>query len=68
MEAESAGGTDPFLEGARRVGKPTIVEDLAKNGCRTNLLISFAFAPPEAHEPFNDLADPNYLFLRPQLP
>ena len=64
---DSRGGTAILVEGARRVGKSTIVEEFAKNEYRSYLLIDFAFAPSSVRELFDDLTDLNYLFLQLQL-
>ena len=44
---ESKGSTALMIEGARRVGKSTLVEEFAKNWYGTYILIDFAFASPE---------------------
>lgn len=56
-----------LVEGARRVGKSTIVEVFAKNEYRSFIIIDFAFAPPDVHDLFLDLSDLNYFFLQLQL-
>ena len=63
----SGGSTAPLVEGPRRVGKSTIVEEFAKREYRSYILIDFAFAPRAVHELFEDLEDLNYLFLQLQL-
>lgn len=64
---DSQGKTALLIEGARRVGKSTIVETFARKEYRSYLLIDFAFASPETHRLFDDLTDLNYLFLHLQL-
>ena len=43
---ESNGNTALLIEGARRVGKSTIVEEFAKNEYSSYILIDFYTAPP----------------------
>ena len=61
---ESAGKTALLVEGPRRVGKSTTVEEFAKNEYESYILIDFSTASPEL---FSDLSDLNYIFLRLQL-
>ncbi|MBQ6481802.1 MAG: ATP-binding protein [Anaerolineaceae bacterium] len=63
----SNGKTALLLEGARRVGKSTIVEYFAKNEYTSYILIDFYTASSEVRELFEDLSDLNYIFLRLQL-
>lgn len=63
----SNGKTALLIEGARRVGKSTIVEEFAKNEYRSYIMIDFAFAPTRVKELFNDISDLDYLFLQLQL-
>lgn len=63
----SAGKTALLIEGARRVGKSTIVEAFAKAEYDSYLLIDFAFAPQTIHEMFADLSDLDFFFLQLQL-
>lgn len=55
------------MEGARRVGKSTIVEAFAKKEYDSYILIDFAAASREIRELFSDLSDLNYIFLQLQL-
>lgn len=65
---EESGGTRALLlEGARRVGKSTIVEEFAKNEYESYILIDFAEASKEIKELFDDVSDLNYIFLQLQL-
>ena len=64
---ESAGKTALLVEGHRRVGKSTTVEEFAKNEYESYILIDFSTASPEVRELFSDLSDLNYIFLRLQL-
>lgn len=64
---ESDGRTALLVEGARRVGKSTVVEDFAKREYESHLIIDFSMASPEIRELFRDISDLDYLFLRLQL-
>lgn len=61
------GETALLIEGARRIGKSTIVEEFAKNEYESYLLIDFSKTSPEVNALFEDLSDLNYIFLRLQL-
>ena len=63
----SDGKTALLIEGARRVGKSTVVEEFAKNEYRSYILIDFAEAAHDVRELFEDVSDLNYLFLQLQL-
>lgn len=64
---ERQGETALLIEGARRIGKSTIVEEFAKNEYSSYILVDFSKTSPEINELFNDLSDLNYIFLRLQL-
>lgn len=64
---ESDGRTALLVEGARRVGKSTVVEKFAKNEYESYILIDFAIAPKSVRELFDDMSDLNYFFLQLQL-
>ena len=64
---ESDGRTALLIEGARRIGKSTVVEEFAKNEYRSYVLIDFAKASKEVRNLFEDVSDLNYLFLQLQL-
>ena len=64
---ESDGETALLVEGARRVGKSTIVEEFAKREYKSYVFIDFAIASKSIRELFEDLSDLNYLFLQLQL-
>lgn len=64
---QSCGSTALLVEGARRVGKSTIVEEFAKKEYRSYILIDFAEAPLDVRRLFDDVSDLNYLFLQLQL-
>lgn len=64
---DSAGRTALLIEGARRIGKSTVVEEFAKNEYKSYVLIDFAKASKEVRNLFEDVSDLNYLFLQLQL-
>lgn len=64
---ESDGRTALLIEGARRVGKSTVVEEFAKNEYESYILIDFSTASPATKKLFEDMSDLNYLFLQLQL-
>lgn len=64
---ESDGHTALLVEGARRIGKSTIVEEFAKNEYESYILIDFAFASRSVKDLFTDMSDLNYFFLQLQL-
>ncbi len=64
---ESQGTTALLIEGPRRVGKSTLVEEFAKNEYESYILIDFARAPKAVSDLFEDISDLNYLFMRLQL-
>ena len=64
---ESQGRTALLIEGARRVGKSTVVEEFGKNEYKSYILIDFSTASPSVKELFEDLSDLNYFFLQIQL-
>lgn len=64
---DSEGKTALLVEGARRVGKSTVVEEFAKNEYRSYILVDFSQAPRDVHRLFDDVSDLNYLFLQLQL-
>lgn len=60
------GKTAILVEGARRVGKSTLVEEFARNEYETYILIDFNEATDEVKSLFNNLMDKNFLFLQLQ--
>jgi len=64
---ESSGRTAALIEGARRVGKTTIVQEFAKNEYESCIIIDFARAPQSTLRLFDDISDLNYLFVQLQL-
>lgn len=64
---ERQGETALLIEGAKRIGKSTIVEEFAKNEYSSYILVDFSKTATEINDLFNDLSDLNYIFLRLQL-
>ena len=64
---ESDGKTALLIEGARRIGKSTVVEEFAKNEYESYILIDFSFASDGLKAIFDDLNDLDYLFLQLQM-
>lgn len=63
----SNGKTALLVEGPRRVGKSTVVEEFAKNEYESYIFVDFFKASKETKELFDDLSDLNYIFLQLQL-
>lgn len=66
-KAESDGKTALLIEGARRIGKSTVVEAFAQNEYESYILIDFSQASKVVKELFEDISDLDYLFLQLQL-
>lgn len=64
---ESDGKTALLVEGARRIGKSTVVETFAKEEYKSYILIDFSKVSKEVKELFDDVSDLDYIFLRLQL-
>ena len=64
---DSNGKTALLIEGARRIGKSTVVEEFAKNEYESYILIDFSRASKETKKLFEDVSDLNFLFLQLQL-
>lgn len=64
---DSNGKTALLVEGARRIGKSTIVEEFARNEYESYILINFTNCQDEVKNLFKDVSDLNYIFLRLQL-
>lgn len=64
---ESNGKTALLVEGARRIGKSTVVEAFAKEEYKSYILIDFSKASKEVKELFDDVSNLDYIFLRLQL-
>ena len=60
---ESAGKSALLIEGARRIGKSTIVEEFAKREYDSYILIDFNKASKAIKDLFEDLMDLDYIFL-----
>lgn len=54
---ESDGQTALLVEGARRVGKSTVVEEFAKNEYESYILIDFAAASQFVKDLFQDISN-----------
>ena len=63
----SQGRAALLIEGARRVGKSTVVENFAQSEYKSYILIDFAYAPKNIVDLFDDMNDLNYFFLQLQL-
>ena len=64
---ESDGKSALLIQGARRVGKSTIVEEFAQKEYKSYILIDFSLGSRETSDLFNDISDLNFFFLRLQL-
>lgn len=64
---ESLGKTAVLVEGARRIGKSTIVEEFGKNEYKSYILIDFTKVSKTVIQLFDDLSDLDYLFLQLQV-
>lgn len=64
---DSNGKTALLIEGARRVGKSTIVKEFAENEYLKYIFIDFSIVSNSVRELFDDLSDLNYFFLQLQL-
>lgn len=63
---EEQGRTALLLQGARRVGKSTIVEEFARREYASYILIDFNKASVAVRQLFDDLMDLNFIFLQLQ--
>lgn len=61
---ESNGETAILVEGARRVGKSTLVKQFAQNEYKSFVFLDFAKASKEEKEIFEDLSDIEFFFTR----
>ena len=61
------GKTAVLIQGARRIGKSTIVKEFAKNEYESYILVDFAACSTEIRDLFNDISDLNRIFMRLQL-
>ena len=62
-KSESKGRSAVLVEGARRVGKSTLVEHFAQQEYETYILIDFNKVPKRIKDLFEDLTDLNKIFL-----
>ena len=62
-----AGRTALLVEGQRRVGKSTVVEEFAKKAYKSYILIDFSICSQEIRNLFNDISDLDFFFLQLQL-
>ena len=63
----SKGKSALLVQGARRIGKTTIVEEFARREYASYILIDFTKCSLEVKNLFDDVSDLNYIFLRLQL-
>lgn len=63
---ESHGDTAMLVQGARRIGKSTLVEQFAENEYKSYILIDFSVASNDVTSLFDDLMDIDYIFMRLQ--
>lgn len=63
---ESNGSTALMIQGARRIGKSTIVEEFAKREYSSYLIIDFNKASDVVRSLFDDLMDLKFIFLQLQ--
>ena len=63
---ESNGETALMVQGARRIGKSTIVEEFAKNEYYSYIVIDFNKASSVVKSLFDDLMDLDFIFLQLQ--
>ncbi len=66
-KTERDGATALLIQGARRIGKSTLVRTFAQREYSSHILIDFSEAPQEVFDLFNDLSDLNYIFFRLQI-
>ena len=67
-KTESNGTTALLVEGARRIGKSTLVEHFAKNEYKSYILIDFANVKQEVNQLIeSSITDLDYFFMRLQL-
>lgn len=63
----SQGKTALLVEGARRIGKSTAVEEFAKNEYKSYILIDFTKVSKTVFQLFDDISNLDYIFLQLQL-
>lgn len=62
-----AGRSALLIQGARRVGKSTIIRHFAEKEYKSYAIIDFSNASAEMNNLFSDMSDLNYFFLRLQV-
>lgn len=62
-----AGKTALLVEGQRRVGKSTVVEEFARKAYKSYILIDFSVCSQDIRNLFNDISDLEFFFLQLQL-
>ena len=60
---DNAGRSAVLVEGARRIGKSTVVEEFAKHEYKSYILIDFNKASERVKSLFDDLTDLDFIFL-----
>ena len=60
----SNGNSALLVQGARRIGKSTIVEEFARREYTSYILIDFTKCSQEVFNLFDDVSDLNFIFLR----
>lgn len=60
---ENNGKSALLIEGARRVGKSTVVEQFARNEYESHILIDFNKCSKQIRDLFNDIEDLDYIFM-----
>ncbi len=63
---EGNGRTAMLIQGARGVGKSTLVKEFAHREYKSSIIIDFSNATKEVMHLFDDILDLNYIFLRLQ--
>lgn len=63
---EKQGSTALLIQGARRVGKSTLVEEFARREYKSHILIDFANVSKSINALFDDVSNLDYFFLRLQ--
>lgn len=61
---EENGETALLIEGARRIGKSTVVRQFAENEYKSFIMIDFSYASEEEFSLFNDMSNLDYFFTR----
>lgn len=65
-KTERQGSTALLIQGARRVGKSTLVEEFAKREYKSYILIDFNIVSNRVKSLFDDMSDLNFFFMRLQ--